>query len=256
MPKLTLQFEGIDLKDYVVGAGVTIGRLPDNAVIIDNPAVSGHHARVFRDGERVVLEDLRSTNGTFVNGRPVTRQVLQHGDRILVGKHELAYDQLAGDQLLPQTPQMQGLGDTVYLDTKQHRALRATLETARAEAASSVNARPARTRTASAPRRLAMLRVLAGRSDSAEYDLDHHTSLIGRSETSQIRLRGWFKPPVAVAIARSGEAYIATPMGGKPLINEAPLATRYHLQEGDVISVSGLVLEFRWKDSIAAEPAA
>ena len=45
MSKLTLQYEGIALKDYAVGTGVTIGRLPDNAVVIDNPAVSGHHAR-------------------------------------------------------------------------------------------------------------------------------------------------------------------------------------------------------------------
>jgi pSer/pThr/pTyr-binding forkhead associated (FHA) protein len=47
MSKLTLQYEGIALKEYAVGAGVTIGRLPDNAVVIDNPAVSGQHAMVF-----------------------------------------------------------------------------------------------------------------------------------------------------------------------------------------------------------------
>ena len=102
-----------------LGEGVTIGRLPDNAVIIDNPAVSGHHARVFFEGARVVLEDLRSTNGTFVNGRPVrdtscsmatksssasTARVRSGGGRAAAG---------AGAP-------MAGLGDTVYLDTKQH----------------------------------------------------------------------------------------------------------------------------------------
>ena len=51
MSKLTLQYEGIALKDYPVGLGLTIGRLPDNAVIIDNPAVSGHHARVYAEGD-------------------------------------------------------------------------------------------------------------------------------------------------------------------------------------------------------------
>ena len=142
MSKLTLQYEGIVLKEYALGTGVTIGRLPDNAVIIDNPAVSGHHARVFQEGDRVILEDLRSTNGTFVNGRPVTRHVLQHNDEVLVGKHSLLFDQNAVESHPVPSPVLESLGDTVYLDTKQHRALRATLESARADAAKSVNARP------------------------------------------------------------------------------------------------------------------
>ncbi len=255
MSKLTLQYEGTALKDYAVGAGVTIGRLPDNAVMIDNPAVSGHHARVFYEGSRVILEDLRSTNGTFVNGRPITRHVLQHGDEVLVGKHQLVFDQNAAENALAAGAPMQGLGDTVYLDTKQHRALRATLESARADAAKPVNARTA-TATSSMPRRIGVLRVIAGSADQDEYSLDGHTSVIGRSSTALVRLRGWFKPAVAVAIAKSGPGYVATPMGGKPLINQAPLDRRHSLQEGDVLTVSGLVLEFAWKESVRAESAA
>ena len=91
----------------------------------------------------MILEDLRSTNGTFVNGRPITRHVLQHGDEVLVGKHSLVFDQNAASAQPVAGAPLQGLGDTVYLDTKQHRALRATLESARADAAKSVNARPA-----------------------------------------------------------------------------------------------------------------
>jgi pSer/pThr/pTyr-binding forkhead associated (FHA) protein len=266
MSKLTLQFEGIVLKEYVVGNGLTIGRLPDNAVIIDNPAVSGHHARVYQEGERVVVEDLRSTNGTFVNGRPVTRHVLQHMDEMLVGKHQLVFDRtaVAAPPLAP-GPALAGLGDTVYLDTKQHRALRATLESARADAARSVNQRPASSLTPSsstpssstpALRRVGVLRVVSGRAEQDEYDLGAHTSLIGRSDTALVRLKGWFKPSVAVAIAKSGNSYVATALGGKPLINEERLEGRYMLQDGDVLRVSGLVLEFRWKDGVQAESAA
>ena len=226
MSKLTLQYEGIVLKDYALGTGVTIGRLPDNVVIIDNPAVSGHHARVFQEGHQVILEDLRSTNGTFVNGRPVTRHVLQHHDEVLVGKHSLVFDENAVESQPVSGPALEGLGDTVYLDTKQHRALRATLETARADAARSVNTRPV-VSVASEPRRVGVLRVVSGRSEQDEYDLGAHTSLIGRSDTALVRLRGWFKPSVAVAIARSGKGYVATPLGGKPLVNEEPLDGRH-----------------------------
>ena len=254
MSKLTLQYEGIALKDYAVGAGVTIGRLPDNVVLIDNPAVSGHHARVFHEGNRVILEDLRSTNGTFVNGRPVTRHVLQHGDEVLVGKHQIVFDQNAAEPQAAGAP-MQSLGDTVYLDTKQHRALRATLESARADAAKPVAARPPMA-SPSGPRRIGVLRVIAGSAEQDEYSLDGQTSIIGRSNTALIRLRGWFKPSVAVAIAKNGPGYVATAMGGKPLINQEPLEGRHALQEGDMLVVSGLVLEFAWKESVRAESAA
>jgi len=67
-PKLTLQLEDRVLKAYDMGMTATIGRLSHNSVMIDSPAVSSHHACVFRDGDQLVLEDLHSTNGTFVNG--------------------------------------------------------------------------------------------------------------------------------------------------------------------------------------------
>jgi len=255
MPKLTLQFEGIVLKEYPVGPGVTIGRLPDNKVVIDNPAVSGHHARVFVEGNSVILEDLQSTNGTFVYGRPVTRHVLHHGDEVLVGKHQLVFD-VSGEPLAAPGPAIQGLGDTVYLDTKQHRALRAGIESARAEANRPA---PSPRRAVTAPpasRRVGLLRVLSGRSEHAEYELEKHTALIGRSATAQVRLQGWFKPYVAVAIARSGDGYVATLLGGKTLVNGQPLTARYQLQDGDVLNVSGLSMQFRWKDGVAAESAA
>ena len=70
---------------------VTIGRLPDNVVHVDNPAVSGHHAKIYWEADHYVVEDCTSRNGTFVNGRPVTRVQLHDGDEILVCKHTLLF---------------------------------------------------------------------------------------------------------------------------------------------------------------------
>jgi pSer/pThr/pTyr-binding forkhead associated (FHA) protein len=254
MPKITLQFEGIVLKECVVGPGVTIGRLPDNDLIIDNPAVSGHHARVFPDGDQMILEDLKSTNGTFVRGQLVTRHVLQPGDEALVGKHHIVFDAAPDESLPAAAAVIQGLGDTVYLDTKQHRALRATLEATRVDANKAAYARQAA--KAAAPRRVGVLRVVSGRADQDEYDLEAHTSIIGRSASALVHLRGWFKPAVAVAIARSGDDYVATLLGGKTLVNGQPLTARYHLKDGDILNVSGLTLEFHWKGDARAESAA
>ena len=250
MPKLTLQFEGRLLKEYSVGVGLTIGRAPDNAVIIDNPAVSGHHARVFSESGAVILEDLNSTNGTFVNGQHTKRSVLRAGDVLQVGKHQLVFEHTQEWTAPP--PQLPALGDTVYLDTKQHRALLSSLDEARAQ----TQMRPTQKAPGPSPRRLGVLQVIAGRAEQTEYDLDAHTSLIGRSGDSLVRLHGWFKPAVALAIARSNDGYVATLMGGRTTINNEPLEKRQALQDGDVLNVNGLILEFRWKDAVANEPAA
>ena len=81
MAKLYLKFEQAVLKEYDLkdGASLTIGRLPDNNIHIDNLAVSGHHARVVWETDHFVLEDNNSLNGTFVNNRRVSRVPLKHG---------------------------------------------------------------------------------------------------------------------------------------------------------------------------------
>ena len=69
----------------------TIGRLPDNDVRIDNPAVSGHHSLIINILNDSFLEDLNSTNGTYVNGKLIKKHALQHGDVITVGHHQLRF---------------------------------------------------------------------------------------------------------------------------------------------------------------------
>src|SRR4029453_5972094 len=96
MPKLVLLFEGRVLKETAVSptAAVTIGRQPDNTIVIDNSAVSSRHVRIAREGPQFVAEDLESTNGTFVNGEKITKRALRHGDTILVGKHKIFFDRM------------------------------------------------------------------------------------------------------------------------------------------------------------------
>src|SRR3954469_3205077 len=133
MPQLVLQFEGLVLKQCSVGLMVTIGRLPDNTVVIDNPAVSSHHACVFRAGNEYIIEDLESTNGTFVNHKRVVNHTLENGDVILVGKHELVFDRAGGEPVVADEAKlhMSKMDNTVFLDTEQHKALLAKLSDAR-----------------------------------------------------------------------------------------------------------------------------
>ena len=242
MPRLILQFDDQVLKDCGVGLMATIGRLPDNNVVIDNPAVSGHHACVFRDGDRFVVEDLESTNGTFVNEQRISRHTLKDGDIVGIGKHKLVFDQAAGPGSVDEfgddaKPAMANLRDTVFLDTQRHKAMIAKLKDANGHG------------VASAPAgRIAVLRVVAGRTDRAEYSLDAHTCLIGKGESSLVRLKGWFKPSVAVAITRNTQGYMATVLNGRTQINSERLVGRRPLNDGDVLRVSGLTLEFKLKE--------
>ena len=90
--KLELSFNSNRLDDFVLDREVmTIGRKDDNDVRIENLAVSGHHAKLLTIFDDSFLEDLDSTNGTYVNGQPITKHPLKHGDVIVIGKHELRY---------------------------------------------------------------------------------------------------------------------------------------------------------------------
>ena len=120
MAKLILQCEDRAAQEYAVEQMVTIGRLADNIVVLDHPSVSSHHACVFSDGEQCIVEDLQSTNGTFVNGRRVTRRTLRNGDVVVVGTHKIVFDQLASAEsgVRGGADSISNNGETVFLDNR------------------------------------------------------------------------------------------------------------------------------------------
>ncbi len=92
MARLILSLDGQVLAEYNMSKErYTIGRLPDNDVRIDNPAVSGHHSLIINILNDSFLEDLNSTNGTYVNGKLIKKHALQHGDVITIGHHQLRF---------------------------------------------------------------------------------------------------------------------------------------------------------------------
>ena len=92
MARLILSLDNQVLAEYNMSKErYTVGRLPDNDVRIDNPAVSGHHSLIINILNDSFLEDLNSTNGTYVNGKLIKKHALQHGDVITIGHHQLRY---------------------------------------------------------------------------------------------------------------------------------------------------------------------
>jgi pSer/pThr/pTyr-binding forkhead associated (FHA) protein len=244
MPKLVLKFENSILSEVAVGLKeVSIGRSPDNGVVIDNPAVSHYHARVFNEEGRLMLEDFGSLNGTFVNGQRVKMVTLKPGDSVAIGKHTIVISESRElDGFAPGNgstkPAAPKINETVMLDTKARREF---LEKVAAVGESSQVA-PARIKIAS-------LVVLAGRTNRQEYALTDKLTVVGKSAMATVKLKGWFAPKAAAQInRREDNSYYIGPADKVPSVNGSPISHPTKLNSGDVIEVAGIKLEFVFRD--------
>ena len=101
MPKMIVSIDGVVIKEVQLTKDRTsLGRRPYNDIVIDNLAVSGEHAVLQTSGHEVYLEDLNSTNGTYVNGKAIKKQLLQNSDTVEIGKYKIKYvNEVAGAAL-------------------------------------------------------------------------------------------------------------------------------------------------------------
>ena len=134
MPILSLKFKDKVLDKFVIEGGQTlsIGRNEANDIVIDNLAVSSHHARIDSVSATYILTDLQSTNGTFVNEELISTHTLRNQDVIIIGKHSLFFDSTDLEKKLDADFDQNGLAQdddsedpdkTRYLDTAEYREL-------------------------------------------------------------------------------------------------------------------------------------
>ena len=92
MGKLVVSLDGVVIKEvHITKDKTTLGRRPYNDIVIDNLAVSGEHAVLQLVGGTIFIEDLNSTNGTYINGKAVKKQLLQHNDTVEIGKYKIKF---------------------------------------------------------------------------------------------------------------------------------------------------------------------
>jgi pSer/pThr/pTyr-binding forkhead associated (FHA) protein len=237
MSRLVLKFENAVLKEVPLGTRpVTIGRAPDNDIPIDNLAVSNYHARVYVEAGSLVVEDLNSLNGLFLNDIRVERAMLKDGDSILIGKHHIWVDQ-AHDAALPADNWRKApaprVNETMVLDTQERRKM---LEQAAA----------AGERSQLSPERMRVptLAVERGRTDQREYRLAGKLTVIGHSKMATVRLRGWFTPDIAAQINKHEDGYYLGRGDRVPKLNGTPINGLTKLTDGDVIEVGRVRLNF------------
>lgn len=121
MAKLVVLTESLKGRSYdLVTVLTTIGRVDDNAFQIAEPSVSSHHCEILLRGNDIVVKDLNSTNGTFVNGQQVTETVLRPGQTLRLGQVEM---RLEGDGA-PPPPAAQRSEQTMILPQTAKRGVK------------------------------------------------------------------------------------------------------------------------------------
>ena len=221
MARLILSLDGQVLAEYNMNKErYTIGRLPDNDIRIDNPAVSGHHSLIINILNDSFLEDLNSTNGTYVNGKLIKKHALQHGDVITVRPSPAALRR--GRRAAGRIREDDG---DPALRPPGGEAARRSRGRPRSPAAPSSATGKARALAMAPPRcKKAKLQVLSGAFAGRELELSKALTTLGRPGVQ-----------VAAITRRSDGYYIVHVDSGKPddfpLVNGTPIGAQRHQAE-------------------------
>ncbi|MGE5838405.1 MAG: FHA domain-containing protein [Deltaproteobacteria bacterium] len=237
MAKLILTFNKQVIKEYPFAKdSITMGRHEDNAIVIDNLAVSGYHAKIDKLGGEYILTDLQSTNGTFVNDRKVVSHKLSHGDNIVLGKHVILFvatekeiiEEEGKDKKLP-------LDKTMLLDTQKQRELLARQ-----------NVAPS---TARISRKFGVISFIDD-SGLGEIELLKKLTKIGKAGTSEIKLSGFLMGATAATISRRPSGYVISFAGGmtKLKVNGAVIKDSVTLNDFDTIELGAYKFQFYQKE--------
>jgi len=220
MPKMIVSIDGVVIKEVQLTKDRTsLGRRPYNDIVIDNLAVSGEHAVLQLTGNEVYLEDLNSTNGTYVNGKAVKKQLLQNNDTVEIGKYKIKFINEAPGVTFEKTMIMKAGMVPPVAKQPVPAAGAAGAETAAAELGGLT----------------ASIKVLSGAAAGREVPLVKVVTTIG-------------KPGVAVAaITKRPHGFVVAHVEGtnKPTINGAAVgAEPVTLKNGDLLELAGTQMQF------------
>ena len=215
MPRMIVSIDSVVIKEVeLTKERTTLGRRPYNDIVIDNLAVSGEHAVIHMTDDGVEIEDVGSTNGTYVNAKAVTRQELRNGDIVEVGKYKIRFLQEAEGENFEKTMLVKpGM-------------VSPSMVAPRAAAAATPQA---------AVPLSAVIRVMSGAAAGREVALLKVVTTIG-------------KPGVAVAsITKRHHGHVLAHVEGpdRPLLNGIPMGEApVPLKHGDRITLAGTEMQF------------
>jgi pSer/pThr/pTyr-binding forkhead associated (FHA) protein len=234
MARLLLTYKNKVLQNHLMveGAVVTIGRHPNNTIVVDNPLVSAQHAKIEHTSQGLKLTDLNSTNGTFVNSEPVSEYQLSHQDWVSVGKHILIID-IYETLSLDATVQMLKAGSSSTQDAEHTMMLDADISQSLTQSLDYLTFSP---------------------NDRREdFELSNKMVTIGNNADADIPINGlWslFAGEPTAAIKKQGGDYFIEYVTGmlKPKINGKAIKNPTRIQHHDIIQVGSIKMQlFRIK---------
>lgn len=232
MSKILLKLDGKVIREYTLKEKSTsIGRKPDNDIVINNPAVSGHHCVIEKQGDVYTLEDLGSTNGTSVNDKVIRKIGLHQNDVIGIAKHQL-----------------------VFLEDASHVAVAAHTGTDLAKevpAAVQAPQEPIGDSVAEKPK-IGVIKILKGGPVNQEFEIRGNSMYIGKSDRAQIPIEGsgifGSAPEVAASVHRKPEGFVLVAVeDGYPSVAGQKVRGKVSLKDGDIIECGSTTLQFSLK---------
>lgn len=228
MASIVVTYKTKVLKNYTIRpeSEVTIGRHPENTIVIDNRLASSHHAKIVQTKQELHLIDLNSTNGTFVNNDQVAEYQLAHQDWISIGKHVLIVD-LYETLSLESTQQMLKVGSSGTEDAES------TMMIDRSDIQNQLQGSD-------------YLNFLSDERD--DFELSNKMVTIGKNSDADIRISGLWSllaGTPSATIGKQGADYFLDYVTGliKPRINGIPIQSPTRLNHHDLIKIGPLTMQ-------------
>ncbi len=223
MTKIYVKFNSAIIKEVVLEKNdISFGRKSDNDIVIDHPTVSGHHGRFRKEEGHFVVEDLNSTNGTFINGRRIKSGKVKDRDQIGVAGHILDFY----------------ADDTVHVALTEPAAAPAPIPPQREP--------PVKPATAPTTDGIAKIRIISGAVDGQnEVVLKDAITYMGTKHPATVKISGFLAPDLAAAITRKPEGYFLKAIkAGYPKVNGMAVQQQVLLENGAVIEMGGSYMLF------------
>jgi pSer/pThr/pTyr-binding forkhead associated (FHA) protein len=225
MPEIVVKYEDKVIERVVTQKKrISIGRTPDNDIVLDNRGVSRKHAVIEFDDDSALIMDNESLNGTFVNSRKITEEMVKDRDRITIGKFDLVYHRDA-----PKEAQLAEMDGTMVLKTRKQRELLDRDKKAR-EITAAVGGS-----------------VLVGEAyaDHKQFPLDSPVVTFGKARFVNVRVRGFLVSRIQAKVIKDKDAFMLVNLGrkGKVKVNGEGVR-RHQLKNDDLIEVGRSVFRF------------
>ena len=234
MPKLTLKFKDTKINEFLLDQrkNITIGRRENNDIVIENLAVSGMHAKIDAVDKGYLLTDLKSKNGTFVNGQLVATHWLGHGDTVSIGKHTLVFAYGEGEER--EVTGAGGMDRTMVMDTEKYRDM---LSKSSGNVAATIRKKES----------MGVLSFLSG--GDGELEIKKKLIKIGKDASSDIIVKGMMIGKTAATVSKRPKGYYLSYVSGmaKPKVNDVVIKESVLLNEFDIIELGSVKMQFIYK---------